>query len=98
MDVQARLKRLAESHGWKLYSNQPEISLLIFRKDSDFGIQQVNVYWSKMTVATTVNHPKGRKQLFRRHCTEKEIANIFKNPRIHTGKGYFTRRKSNGKA
>jgi hypothetical protein len=89
MDHTARIIKLAQKHDWYVHSDQQNICLLIFRK----GDQQVNVYWSKMTVATVVNHPKqGRQQLYRKNCSYKDLENIFNNPRFHTGKGYRVRR------
>lgn len=64
-----------------------------FLVPSDRGNARVNV-WSNAknslyTVGTYLEHPKqGRTQLFRRNCTEKEVKDILKNPRLHTGKGY----------
>jgi len=50
---------------------------------------RVNVYYTKMTVATCLNHPtKGKTQMFRRDITESELRKIFKNPRVHLNKGY----------
>lgn len=64
-----------------------------FLVPGDKGNVRVNV-WSNtknslFTVGTYMDHPKqGKTQLFRRNCTENEVRNILKNPRIHTGKGY----------
>lgn len=45
-----------------------------------------------MTVATCINHPKqGKTQLFRKNVSFDELDKIFKNPRVHTGKGYQTK-------
>ena len=42
-----------------------------------------------MSYEIEIHHPKqGKTQLFRRNCTEKEVKQILKNPRTHTGKGY----------
>lgn len=55
---------------------------------------RVNV-WSndknlRFTVGTSLNHPtKGKTQLFRKNLTEKEVMQILKDPRKHTGKGYY---------
>lgn len=80
--------QLAKKNGWWLYSTQPNICLLIFKKKD----QQINVYYSKMTVATVLNHPKqGRQQLYRKDVTRQELEKLFKNPRQHTGKGFRVR-------
>lgn len=81
---------LAEKHGYELEQEQPNICLLIFVK----AAVQVNVYYSKMTVGTAMRHPtKGCTQLFRRCVSLNEMEQIFKNPRVHTGKGYYRRRE-----
>lgn len=42
------------------------------------------------TVTTQLRHPKkGKTQLHRRHCNLHEVRAILRNPRQHTGKGYF---------
>ena len=60
---------------------------------------QVAVYWSEKfskggvyTVGTAINHPKqGKTQLFRRDCSIDDVAGILRNPRSHTGRGYYQR-------
>lgn len=54
---------------------------------------RINVYYTTRTVGTAIDHPhQGKTQLFRRDCSGSELAEIFKNPRIHTGRGYQTKR------
>lgn len=56
------------------------------------GKTRINIYLTKMTVATCLNHPKkGPTQLFRKNVTLKELEEIFDYPRKHTGKGYYTK-------
>ena len=51
---------------------------------------KINVYLRTGTVATCLDHPRsGKTQLFRRNNSLQDIEEIFKNPRRHTGKGYF---------
>lgn len=51
---------------------------------------RVNVYYTTGTVGTCIDHPKsGKTQLFRRNQTIATMVSIFKNPRVHTGAGYF---------
>ena len=62
-----------------------------FLVPGELGNVRVNVWESGLTytVGTYMNHPKkGKTQLFRRNCTEKEVKQILNNPRIHTSKGY----------
>lgn len=58
------------------------------------GNARINVYPTKMTVGTVISHPfKGRTQLHRKNVSEEELVKIFKNPRQHTGKGYYQKDK-----
>lgn len=78
--------RLAQACGYQLEQEQDNIKLLIFVN----GTAQFNVYYTKMTVATCLRHPKrGATQLFRRCVSMNELERLFKNPRTHTGKGYY---------
>ena len=56
------------------------------------GSTRINVYYTTGSVATCLNHPtKGKTQLFRRGILRtSDLADIFDNPRSHTGKGYYT--------
>jgi hypothetical protein len=54
------------------------------------GAVRFNVYLTTMTVTTSLDHPKkGKGQLFRRNVSLDVLRSIFKNPRTHTGKGYY---------
>ena len=83
--------RLAEKSGWKFIEHKNFSSMISFIK----GDSRINVYYTKrgeLTVGTCINHPKqGRTQLFRRNITINALSKIFANPRIHTGRGYYTR-------
>ena len=78
--------KIAEDKHWKLFEHQENIKMLSFVK---IGVR-INVYYSKMTVATCINHPqKGKTQLFRRRVSINELKKIFINPRVHTDMGYY---------
>lgn len=80
------IKKLAAKHHYDLRSEQPNIGLLIFIR---VGVQ-INVYTTKMTVATCLDHPKkGKTQLFRKYVDMKTMDELFANPRKHTGAGYY---------
>lgn len=81
--------KIAESHKWSFLTFQKNIGMLSFVKDH----MRINVYITKMTIATAINHPKhGKTQLYRRNVWRTEELNkIFSNPRTHTGKGYYTK-------
>jgi hypothetical protein len=80
--------KVANKHGYNCIDFQENIGLASY---SD-GSTRINVYLTKMTVATCLNHPKkGPTQLFRRNVTLSELTEIFDYPRKHTGKGYYKR-------
>ena len=83
-----QIEKIAESYGWEFLDFQENIGMLSFIKDG----MRINIYITKMTVATCLDHPKlGKTQMFRKNVTEKELNKIFKNPRVHTNKGYRTK-------
>lgn len=57
------------------------------------GSTRINIYLTKMTVATCLTHPKkGPTQLFRKNVNIDTLKEIFNYPRKHTGKGYYKRK------
>lgn len=88
-----RVLQLAELYGWQFLEYQENIGLMSFTKQLDESRARVNVYLTTMTVGTCIMHPKhGKTQLFRRGVGYKELLKIFQNPRVHTGKGYYTKK------
>lgn len=89
-ETRERIRERARDRGWAEIDHQENIMMISFTKNN----ARINVYYSKswrLTVATIINHPVvGRKQLFRKYITLHELDNILINPRIHTGKGYYT--------
>lgn len=80
-----RVTEIANKGSWEFVEFQENIGMVSFKKNG----KRINIYLTKMTVATCINHPKhGKTQLFRKNCTIEEIIKIFNNPRIHTQKGY----------
>lgn len=70
----------------------PASRLISFKS---FGGTRINVYYTTRTVGTAIDHPfQGKTQLFRRNCSASELLEIFKNPRVHTGRGYKRRKSS----
>jgi len=64
--------------------------VISFRKGDSSPIR-INVYWTTGTVGTCLDHPRqGKTQLFRRNVDLSTLREIFKNPRVHTGAGYYT--------
>ena len=80
---------IAKEHGYKLTNHNKEHQMLSFQR----GNAIVVVSLTRFTVMTTITHPKkGRKQLTRSGLDIGSLAEIFKNPRVHTGKGYFSKK------
>lgn len=84
------IKEMSENYGYNLIDYQENIGLISFGTD---GVR-INIYLTKMTVSTCINHPKkGKTQLFRKNVTVDLLKQIFEYPRKHTGKGYYTKNK-----
>lgn len=80
---------LAKEMGWELIDQQNNIALLSYKKN---GVR-INIYWSRGTVGTAMEHPtKGKTQLFRKKVEWKELKKILTNPRVHTDKGYYQKK------
>jgi hypothetical protein len=83
---------LARRFGWQL-AKKGDRNVWIYERMTPAGRQQVNVYHTTGTVSTSLKHPvKGRTQLHRRGVMSlDELGELFRNPREHTGKGYYRR-------
>lgn len=80
------IEALAKDNGYHRIDFQENIAMLSY---SD-GSTRINIYLTKMTVATCLQHPKkGATQLFRKHVNYETLKEIFVYPRKHTGKGYY---------
>ena len=80
---------IAAEHGFNPIDYQENIGMVSY---SD-GATRINIYLSKMTVATCLKHPKkGATQLFRKNVSFEQLQAIFAYPRIHTGKGYYKKK------
>jgi hypothetical protein len=88
----SKIQSIAISNGWKVIDHQQNIGMISFHKVFNGDYARINIYYTKMTVATCINHPKkGKTQLFRKNVNLKLLDKIFKNPRQHTGMGYYTK-------
>lgn len=84
-----QLESMAKTHGWKLHDYQENIGMISFVKIYKSDPARINIYITKMTVATCINHPRqGKTQLFRKKVNAKLMAEIFNDPRVHTRIGY----------
>jgi len=80
---------------WEIEEKQKRISLdvVLGYSHSNETKCRINIYLTKGTVATSLNHPsKGKTQLFRKNINYVELERLFINPRQHTGKGYYTKK------
>jgi hypothetical protein len=92
------IKRVAKEHGYE--ERREEISSTLFFKDVVASNDEhnscptlVNVFYTTRGVMTKISHPKsGYNELWRSDAYDSptSLAAIFKNPRMHTGKGYRT--------
>lgn len=83
------IDKIASKHGYVCFDYQEAIGMASY---SD-GETRINVYLTKMTVATCLKHPKkGATQLFRKNVSLDMLDEIFDYPRKHTGKGYYTKK------
>jgi len=86
------VKGIAKSQGWGMYKFDPNSRQIIFRKDE----MQINVFYTTMTVGTSLRHPKrGKTQIWRKRVNFDLLQKLFINPRHHTNKGYTTKRVGN---
>lgn len=85
-----KIDEIAKKNGYIRFHYQEDIGMASY---SD-GATRINIYLTKMTVATCLKHPKkGATQLFRKNVDMKMLNEIFEYPRKHTGKGYYTTKK-----
>lgn len=80
---------IGEKNGWTYLTYQENIGMISMVKND----MRINIYTTKMTIATAIKHPKlGKTQLYRKNVWRTdELNKIFENPRVHTGKGYHTK-------
>lgn len=91
MKIEA-IKKMAVANDWELLDHQDNIGMVSFSKNINDYRARINVWLTKMTVSTAINHPrKGKTQLYRKNVDRKLLTEIFKNPRIHTDRGYRTK-------
>ena len=92
---ESELDYMAETRGWdKIYDIPSQPPMASYKKD---GIR-LNFWLSTGTVGSYLDHPRqGKTQLFRRQVSMSEASDIFSNPRQHTGKGYHTKNRQQGR-
>lgn len=84
----------ATKHEWEFLEEQQQQGMISFNKMIDNFMCRMNIYLTTMSVTTYVRHPKkGKGQLYRKSVDIKLLTKIFKNPRHHSGKGYYEKKK-----
>lgn len=85
-------RQLADKYNWREIEHRPENGMIRFKRRVD----DILDYWyTTDTVGTIITHRwNGRKQLFRKYIG-RSLEKIFKNPRSHTGEGYYKRHGTN---
>jgi len=84
------IDRIATDYGWLLIEYQDNIGMMYYHKKINRFDCRINIYITKMSVTTYLDHPKnGRGQLYRKNVNVELLTGIFENPRIHTGIGYY---------
>jgi len=83
---------IAFNLGYDLVKVDENTGMLRFNKEDVY----INVYSTVFTVTTEIHHPKkGKTQLHRKLKNDPKrieiLEKIFKNPRVHTGKGYYNK-------
>ncbi len=80
------VRKMAKTYGWVFTDHQENVGLVSFRKDG----ARLNLYYTTGTVGTSLDHPKkGKTQMFRKGVDMELLEKLFKNPRLHTRKGYI---------
>jgi len=89
------IRRIAHNHHYHEVQINEESRVISFK--NFVGDVRVNVYYTTGTVATCLDHPhSGKTQLFRRNQTESDLNELFKQPRTHTGVGYYRCQSNQG--
>jgi len=75
----------AVENNWVFVKYDLNTGMISFMRD---GKERINIYLTTMSVETTINHQKGRNQMYRKDLNYKQVVDLLRNPRKHTGKGY----------
>lgn len=88
----AELNVITNMYGWKNIDVNVQSRLVSYAKMIDYSPARMDIYYTTMTVTVSLEHPKrGKTQLHRRNVSDEELKKLLKDPRAHTGKGYYTR-------
>lgn len=88
----SEVRKAAEGLNWIEIDYQDNIKLISFKKAFEYGDVRINIYLTKGTISTSMNHPtRGKTQLHRRNQSMERVVKLLNNPRLHTGRGYYKR-------
>ena len=86
------VRKIAKDRGWTEVKSTDPTMIAFTRHLPANQKERINVWYTRGTVGTYINHPKqGKTQLFRRYVNLGLLARLFNYPRQHTGRGYHQR-------
>lgn len=91
-----QIRRVAKKAGWRETKATNGGIMITFVLPGEPGTKwpKIEIWPSTGTVATMIDHPKkGKTKLYRRGLGQAQLEAVFKNPRLHTGKGYYTKKE-----
>jgi hypothetical protein len=90
--IMQAVMKIAFYYGWDYIDYQDDIEMISYSREDC----RMNIYLTTMTVATALNHPyKGKTQLFRKNVSLNLLEKLMMYPRLHTKKGYYTKKINN---
>jgi len=92
------VRQIANSNEWREVCFHDKSKVLSFARhdEQENDRVRIHVYYTTGTVATSLDHPRlGRNQLFQRNVNLQQLEEIFRNPKLHTGKGVHRRVPAN---
>ena len=94
----ADVKLAAQDRCWRcVYTNEQE-SVVSFSVDRARETISVNVFYDKAVVGIVTYHPRmGKTQSFKHKVGLADLKKIFRDPKAHTGDGYYNIKKQKKK-
>lgn len=84
-----KLEKIATENEWTFLCYKEGSEMISFTKTYKGNKARINIWLTTKTVSTALTHPKqGKTQLYRKRADMNLIHKIFKNPRVHTNRGY----------
>ena len=85
------LNKRAKKEGWKRQKTTSTAPMKSWKKGKD----RINYWPTTGTMSTRIQHPsrKHATQMYRRNVSQDLAKKLISNPRLHTGKGYYKKKK-----